>query len=171
MAVLRSGNAMMTEKPDMRSELIKAQAVAMGRKVNACPFHDADGAKKCQERHLDEHGYCRHLVGFSNDGKTYEPMVRNAMGKRIVRPKMIEVEEIDSYDDDGKPVMAKILKPTLSKVRPGDVLVRISTSFRVYRDPTAAKAEKHMDFTEPTEEEKDKAILEMLKTDDFAVVK
>ncbi len=32
-----------------------------------CPFG-------CKGPKLDEHGYCRHLLGFTNDGQVYEPI-------------------------------------------------------------------------------------------------
>ncbi len=35
--------------------------------VNYCPFG-------CQKHQLSEHGYCRHLLGFTNDEKVYEPI-------------------------------------------------------------------------------------------------
>lgn len=56
-----------------RTQLKKGQVVIF------CPFGCVHGAD------LDEYGYCRHLVGFTNDKKTYEPilpvMLRGADGK------------------------------------------------------------------------------------------
>lgn len=34
---------------------------------NHCPFG-------CMEGDLDSHGYCDHLIGFTNDGMTFEPL-------------------------------------------------------------------------------------------------
>ncbi len=42
---------------------------ALGQVVNYCPFG-------CQDAELDERGYCRHLVGFTNNGKEYEQLQR-----------------------------------------------------------------------------------------------
>lgn len=36
-------------------------------KENHCPFG-------CETEKLDEHGYCHHLVGFTNDKKVFEPV-------------------------------------------------------------------------------------------------
>lgn len=38
----------------------------------------------CDLDDLDEHGYCRHLIGFSNDRKTFERQIRNDRGLRQV---------------------------------------------------------------------------------------
>lgn len=87
------------------SPLLKAQAEATtGEKVNFCPFG-------CTMDDIDDHGYCDHLVGFTNDGKQMEPMVKDGVtGRRVV--------------------MGAQKKP----VQKGDVLVPISISQRVYRD-------------------------------------
>lgn len=37
------------------------------RPDNHCPFG-------CTEADLDSHGYCDHLIGFTNDGITFEPL-------------------------------------------------------------------------------------------------
>jgi hypothetical protein len=34
---------------------------------NHCPFG-------CGDSDLDSHGYCDHLIGFTNDGQTFEPL-------------------------------------------------------------------------------------------------
>lgn len=39
-----------------------------GQKENHCPFG-------CSLEELEENGYCRHLVGFTNDKKVFEPLV------------------------------------------------------------------------------------------------
>lgn len=146
----------MKNAPDTRSELMKAKEKAMSGKVNACPFG-------CDFKHLDEHGYCKHLIGFSNDRRTFEPMVRDQQNRRrLVRPKMKTVQEVAEYDDDGKPVMADVREPMLDKILPGDVLVRISTSYRVYRGPgrdaAGAAPQRRTEFKKPTEEEKEALI-------------
>lgn len=85
------------------SPLMRALAkAAQGETVNFCPFG-------CEEHELDERGYCPHLVGFSNDGKTMEPFVQKG---------------------DQRVVVGERPEP----VRKGDKLVRITVSSRVYRD-------------------------------------
>ncbi len=41
----------------------------MNTKQNHCP-------KGCQTSDLDDMGYCKHLAGFTNDGKVMEPLVK-----------------------------------------------------------------------------------------------
>lgn len=147
---------------DTRSELVKAQSRAKG-KVNACPFG-------CTLPQLDDNGYCRHLIGFTSDLKTYEPLVRETKinaatgekfftGRRIVRPATKEVEEVIEHDEEtGKPIMGKVRVPVLSPILAGDKLVRITMCYRVYRDKNPASARRRMEFTEMTQEERDKAI-------------
>lgn len=94
--------------PDKRvapkSPLMAAMAKAStGEKVNACPFG-------CQVEDLDDNGYCDHLMGFTNDGKTMEPMVKDHRERRVVQ------------GAHPQPVLKK------------DVLVQITTSSRVYRE-------------------------------------
>lgn len=107
------------------SDLMKALGRAsVGEKVNFCPFG-------CQEQHLDDHGYCRHLVGFTlpGDPTKYEPMVKRN-GKRVVqvpRPKVkVGADEEGDVFEDGPPQYQDVL--------PGDQLVRITHCSRVYRD-------------------------------------
>ena len=86
------------------SPLMQAKGRAhQGEKVNACPFG-------CEVSDLDELGYCRHLVGFTNDGKTMEPMREGMDGRRKVFGKESE----------------SVLK--------ADKLIKITVSSRVYRD-------------------------------------
>jgi hypothetical protein len=107
------------QKKDQRSPLMKAKAqVQDGGVVNFCPFG-------CEDSELDQHGYCKHLVGFTNDRKTYEPMVWDSGRQaRIVRVKQ-------TVDKDGKPV------PVLEPCQKGDKFVQISISSRVYRNTEA----------------------------------
>lgn len=139
---------------DQRSELLKAQSRAISGKVNACPFG-------CSFQQLDDHGYCRHLVGFSNDKKTFEPMIRDPQtGRRVVRCRSKVAREISQWGDDGKPVMMDVPHPVLDHVLPGDALVRISTSYRVYRDvgKSGQGPELKAEYKEPTPEERDEMI-------------
>jgi hypothetical protein len=98
--------------PDRRPNALSRLMLAKGRtgtgeKVNFCPFG-------CATDELDEHGYCKHLVGFTADGKTLEPMAADERGRRRV--------------DGGR------REPVLK----GDVLERITTCSRVYRDEKKA---------------------------------
>lgn len=116
------------------SELMQAKSrAAMGEKVNFCPFG-------CEDREVDEHGYCRHLVGFldvggeirgseiikkSYVGRDFEPMRRGKGGRYSIDSYVItESEEVvNKYD----------------KVQENDVLVRVTTSARVYREAISPK--------------------------------
>jgi hypothetical protein len=118
---------------DTRSDLMKAQSAALdGEKVNFCPFG-------CTSDELDEHGYCRHLIGFTNDKKNFEPMVRVKRGRRMVK---VRKEGTGEYvqdfeeDDEGYQHMVReeVMKPVLEPVLPADKLVQITISYRVYRD-------------------------------------
>jgi hypothetical protein len=106
-------------KKDQRSPLMRAQAMApTGGVVNFCPFG-------CTDEELDQHGYCKHLIGFTNDKKTYEPMIWDGVRQsRIVRVKMVQ-------DKDGKPI------PQLEPCQKGDKFVQVSVSSRVYRNTEA----------------------------------
>jgi hypothetical protein len=78
-----------------------------GEKVNFCPFG-------CSDDDLDERGLCDHLIGYTNDGKTMEPVVLVG-GRRTVQVPM---------GTDGKPRRLPI--------PPGAKLERITCSARVY---------------------------------------
>lgn len=123
------------------SPLMKAKAEATtGEKVNFCPFG-------CTTAQIDDHGYCRHLVGFTNDGKHYEPMVRGKDGRRVIRVRMAptgETIEDTSYEDDGSPItnVIQVMAPQLEPVQRSDKLVQATVSARVYRDVDNAKVAK-----------------------------
>ena len=91
------------------SPLMQAKAKSRGNKVNACPFG-------CDLEDLDDLGYCKHLVGFTTDKKTYEPMRRREDGRLQV------------YGEEKKPL------------QPGDKLVEITLSHRVYRQQADKQA-------------------------------
>lgn len=114
------------ERRDTRSALLKAKAKASGGVVaEACPY----GCKP--DDGMDDLGYCRHLVGFSNDQKTYEPLVRMPNGmRRIQLPR----------NSRGKPL-------PLPEKQKGDKFVRISTSYRVYREDVPDEDEEEIDET------------------------
>ena len=65
---------------------------------------------------LDDNGYCRHLVGFTTDGKQMEPTSINSMGRQVT------------------------LGHTKMPVRKTDQLVPITVSSRVYRDVDAKES-------------------------------
>lgn len=115
------------DRRDMRSPLMRAKAIAgANEKVNFCPFG-------CTVEDIDENGYCDHVIGFTNDGKTYEPMILGEDGRRRVKVDMAKVGE----RRDAKGKMHPIMKPVLPSLLPTDKLVQITTSSRVYRDVNA----------------------------------
>lgn len=98
------------------SPLMKAKAkTALGGVVNACPFG-------CREEDLtNELGYCRHLKGFTRDGKTFEPIkARNTKSEHLF---------VDGSDPQ------KVLKT--------DKLIPITDCSRVYRDDSKAEVAKN----------------------------
>lgn len=138
------------------SDLMKAKkAATKGEVVNFCPYG-------CDVSGLDENGYCKHLVGFTVDKKTFEPMKRAQRGKRgvgravrvpsrVVRfetemeeqPIMVkgaDGKEEPKKDEDGLvqyhsvPVKIPIYEFTPEAVKKDDILVQITSSYRVYRD-------------------------------------
>lgn len=102
-----------------------------GNKVNACPFG-------CVDRQLDQHGYCRHLVGFTVPGETqwYYPMTMGPGGRRIVKPKTVPDEELSVEGEE------PILKTVAEPVKEGDRLVLITSCSRVYRDVPQTQKKK-----------------------------
>ena len=133
---------------DTRSELVKAQSRAVRGKVNACPFG-------CGFSKLDENGYCRHLIGFSNDQKTFEPMVYDPhTGRRVVKVARRETGQNPvAWNDDGVPVMEAVFELVPEKIQPDDVLVRITSSYRVYRDVGKSTPQKRFDAVEGTQDD------------------
>ena len=137
------------------SPLMKAKNRSMkGQVVAACPYG-------CTVEKMDEHGYCKHLVGFTSDCNKYEPMKR-VNGKRVVQCKMVPLEGQTS--EEGEPLMV----PQLEDVRPTDKLVRISVSYRVYRDVDGAgqrqiEAEERKRKDEETEQRQ--KLLEAIRED------
>jgi hypothetical protein len=97
-------------RKEVLSDLLRRQrANTIGDKVNVCPFG-------CRDEELDEHGYCDHLVGFTNDKKVYEAMEWDEIhGRRIVR------------GNKG------LKRKDCPQVKGSDILVQISCSWRVYR--------------------------------------
>lgn len=146
-------------KKEHLSPLMRAKSKAkQGEKINACPFG-------CDVKNLDDHGYCRHLIGFTNDGKTYEPMIRRG-GKRRVEVKM-EIDPEESLGEDGEPLK----RPVLEKVLPTDKLVKISISSRVYRDVDGLgaklEAKRQAEEAEKRAEER-RLLIEEIKSDPAA---
>lgn len=91
------------KRKDPLSPLMQAkQAANQGDVVNFCPFGCDDGM-------LDDTGYCHHLVGFTEDGRTMEPRVRRKEDGRIITT--------------GKKV----------PLNRGDIKVKVTTCARVYR--------------------------------------
>jgi hypothetical protein len=104
-----------------------------GEVVNACPFG-------CPNEDLDDHGYCRHLVGFTvpGDEKHYEPMVETVRGRVV---KVDRDRRATGAEDQDGPVY-KEGKARYEEVKKGDELRWITVSARVYRDVDRQKAVK-----------------------------
>lgn len=107
------------QKPRQSPLMVAKGKTLTGEKVNACPFG-------CEAEDLDEMGYCDHLVGFTNStekeckaGKgEMEPMGKDSQGRR----KVFGTEKLP--------------------VKKNDVLIQITTSFRVYREEVLVESAK-----------------------------
>ncbi len=75
-------------------------------------------------------------MGFTNDKKNLERMVVISGGRKVVRVKMVVDEVASNGIPDGE---EKVMRPSYEEVLPTDVLVQITTSFRVYRNVDALK--------------------------------
>jgi hypothetical protein len=130
------------------SPLMQAKGRAMpGLKINFCPFG-------CNDSALDEHGFCRHVVGITlpADKRRYEPMIRLDNGRRQIRVKMAPDPEVPDSPDH--------LIPQYEKVAQTDRLVRISTSYRVYRP---AEGEMPVDTEEVKTKDLDAVLEELVR--------
>lgn len=111
--------------PLMRAHM---EALKTQEKPNFCPFG-------CAQGDLDENGYCDHLIGFTNDGKSYEPFTLDTdTESRTYGRKKVTVQ-LTGKKSRPEPVLLPIEKT--------DRLVKITCSSRVYRD---------VPVTKPTEE-------------------
>lgn len=116
------------------AEIPLCEMEADGTKKNYCPFG-------CTKEALDEYGYCRHLIGFSADGKTFEPirqLVRNDFktGKAVETgyPQVIGVQTRGQVLPAVKPEDHLVMKTEVQDV---DGLRRVANkwnSYRVYRE-------------------------------------
>lgn len=101
---------------DRRSKLIRSKEKYAGHIINACPFG-------CRDEQLDEQMYCKHLIGFTDmaDSEVFYPMVN--------RPALVK---------DGKVIGSKrhrfVDGDDPKELMPGDKIVTISVSHRVYRN-------------------------------------
>jgi hypothetical protein len=96
---------------------------------NYCPFG-------CCLADMDENGACRHLVGFTNDGKTYEPLVMGARGLRIVDAMRFD-RRTGLYTRNIKNVQAedRIVNPEYAQLDQGVIhMCKRFVSARVYRE-------------------------------------
>lgn len=130
------------DKNPALSQLMTVKArLKVGEALNACPFG-------CETEDLDEGGKCRHLIGYTNDTPemfkrgqgTYEPLVQDGDQRRVAMRR----ERRESRDAAGKKVMIDG-PPIPEKGRPSDVLVRITISYRVYRNVDAEPKVKQGD--------------------------
>lgn len=126
-----------------RDERLEERAKALGHVPNYCPFG-------CTTENLDEYGYCSHLAGFTNDGKTVETI--QVRYRKVKDPVTGEVTEEDTQL---RFVSGNKKKGHLDTVRAGDKLVnpermqkgasgimelaRLWVSARVYRREPAKK--------------------------------
>lgn len=78
--------------------------------TNHCPFG-------CEGADLYERAYCRHLVGFSNDGKTMEP-VEKIMAYPPVDPDEPDAERIPRWNGN-----VRVNGRKRQKIQKGDKLV------------------------------------------------
>lgn len=117
-----------------RGRMVRAQL--LGKKTNLCPFG-------CQDHHLNEHGICRHLVGYTVDGKTYEPLVRKK-GRYIVQVPRTSVPLPKIHPDDEQEFEDG--PPQVKDVEATDTIRWIGSQGRVYRP---APGEKPIAAPEP----------------------
>jgi len=106
-----------TRQANLSRLMLAKTKASVGEKVNFCPFG-------CELDDLDDQGHCRHLVGYTTDGKLMEPLLE-LKGRRIVQVRK---------DAEGRPV--------LEKVPEGAILERITSSARVYHDGAARPGKK-----------------------------
>lgn len=122
--------------PQARKANLSPLMTAMGRQskgeiVNFCPF-------RCPDHHLDELGYCRHLVGFTKQGRLDEEgrPVKDVRSRATGKVRLMDV--CMPPDAGGRRVTlgggrgaAVDHRKPLEK---GDVLIRITNTWRVYRE-------------------------------------
>ena len=112
---------------DLRSDYLKALAKTKGgHTLNVCK---TDGFG-CEDHELDQNGHCRHLIGATipGDDKHFEPVKTRLPADGKPLPKGV----VGFRYSDGSDVQ---------DVLPGDKLVKISVSSRVYRNVDVAPAE------------------------------
>jgi hypothetical protein len=104
-------------RPDTRSQFKKAiDANPKGTVINVCPFG-------CGDSDLDDHGYCKHLVGFTN------AQLPEGDVKKVTDEGVVEVLE----EQPNRAIATKAVGRKRLPLKPGDKLVRITQSSRVYR--------------------------------------
>jgi hypothetical protein len=108
-----------SERKDPRSNLVKRQTAEDTMAVEVCPFG-------CEKADMDGFGYCRHLIGFTN-AQLAEGPVKDAKGGEV---ELLTVEENSKR---------KVVSGKRAPLQRGDILIRITSSRRVYRDVDAAK--------------------------------
>ncbi len=149
----------MNKQKEVLSPLMRAR-MPKGGKPNFCPFG-------CGQRHLDDKGYCLHLVGFTQDtpevcksGKgKLEPMLKTRFGRRVV----VEREKIYTGEfDENEDQLWEWGDPKLEPVHPDDTLVRITSSYRVYRAGTEQRTLKEPPRPKKKEETVAEKLLELL---------
>lgn len=114
-------------KREHLSPLLRAKAATQGV-VCACPF--GCGVEDC-----DDNGYCRHLVGYTTDKKSMEPMVFED-GRYSIKCRREPIPGQRPHN----PALGQEEKtrPVLDEVLEMDQLMQVSGSYRVYRDTDGA---------------------------------
>lgn len=131
---------------DQREEIRKN----IGAVKNHCPFG-------CPNESLDEHGYCEHLVGFTNGSKVGDPVenilrspitemtIVNGLHKR--KPKVVRGKGDDREEFVLPPPSKEVVLKGDTLVNPEEIqlvngtrnLAKMWVSSRVYRKREAAK--------------------------------
>ncbi len=124
------GIAMPDQRRDPRSRLKRLidqsnGGVGIPGQVEACPFG-------CGQPEMNELGYCKHLVGFCNHTNLPDGTVRDPQGA------VIELLE----ENDARGGHGRIVGPRREPLKVGDYVLRITQSYRVYRDVDAKPAGK-----------------------------
>lgn len=104
---------------------------------------------------LDENGYCRHLVGFSDDGKSLEPLEAVRMRSRKDEDGNTVAGEFVRWRVNGRkrqPVQKgdKLVNPETPQLDKGIVtMAKRWVSARVYRDVPEVSEEELEQLTAP----------------------
>lgn len=97
---------------------------------NLCPFG-------CTNEELNDIGHCKHLIGFTSNGKTFEPQIKRKRPAREADGRLVRDEEGKlQYEWDGAWITdGRNIQAVLSTdvVKNGGKHTRAGVSARVYR--------------------------------------